>query len=38
MEKRKPFVCGNWKMNKTIGETRSLCAELRTALQDISNV
>ncbi|MBI5495906.1 MAG: triose-phosphate isomerase [Deltaproteobacteria bacterium] len=35
---RKPFVCGNWKMNKNVGETRSLCAELRTALGAFSQV
>jgi triosephosphate isomerase len=35
---RKPFVCGNWKMNKNIAETRSLCAELRSALGDVGHV
>ena len=38
MSRRKPFVCGNWKMQKSIAETRSLCAELRGALGSVSNV
>lgn len=29
---RTPFIAGNWKMNKTIAETRALIAELRAAL------
>jgi triosephosphate isomerase len=35
---RKPFVCGNWKMHRGAAETRSLCAELRTALRDLHGV
>lgn len=35
---RKPFVCGNWKMHKNISETRSLAAELRSALKDVTGV
>lgn len=29
---RTPFIAGNWKMNKTIAETRALIADLRGAL------
>ena len=35
---RKPIVAGNWKMNKTIGEARSLVTELVPGLQAIHNV
>jgi triosephosphate isomerase len=38
MTQRKPFVCGNWKMHKDLGETRSTCAELRTLLQAVHGV
>jgi len=35
---RKPFVAGNWKMNKTVEEARQLVAEMAPALKDISGV
>lgn len=35
---RTPFVAGNWKMNKTIAEARSLVAEMSPALSDIKRV
>jgi triosephosphate isomerase len=35
---RKPFVAGNWKMNKTVEEGRQLLAEMLNGLLEISNV
>ena len=35
---RKPFVAGNWKMNKTVEQARSLVAELLPGMQAVSNV
>ena len=35
---RKPFVAGNWKMNKTVAEARRLVGELVPALQEYSSV
>jgi triosephosphate isomerase len=35
---RIPFVAGNWKMNKTIAETRHLVSELVPGLQSIQGV
>ncbi|HXD10704.1 MAG TPA: triose-phosphate isomerase [Anaerolineales bacterium] len=35
---RKPFVAGNWKMNKTVAEARDLVAKLSTPLREIENV
>ena len=35
---RKPFVAGNWKMNKTTAETRDLVAQLSEKLNAISGV
>ncbi len=35
---RKPFVAGNWKMNKTIAEARELTAALVPALREIAGV
>ncbi|MFQ6102217.1 MAG: triose-phosphate isomerase [Anaerolineae bacterium] len=32
---RQPFIAGNWKMYKTIGEAVTLVQELRAALEDI---
>ena len=34
---RKPFIAGNWKMNKTIGEACSLANELKRELADIDS-
>jgi len=35
---RKPFIAGNWKMNKTIGEGITLVEELKAALAGIDDV
>ena len=35
---RKPFVAGNWKMNKTVAESRHLVSELVPGLQAIDGV
>jgi triosephosphate isomerase len=35
---RKPVVAGNWKMNKTVEESRSLVYELSLGLRDIKGV
>mgnify|MGYP001829138087 CR=1 FL=1 len=35
---RKPFVAGNWKMNKTVAEARHLASELVPGLQAIKQV
>lgn len=35
---RTPLVAGNWKMNKTIEEARSLVAEMLPGLQEIKSV
>jgi triosephosphate isomerase len=35
---RQPFVAGNWKMYKTVAETRHLVSELVPGLQAISKV
>ncbi len=29
---RLPFIAGNWKMNKTVGEALDLIRELKTAI------
>lgn len=35
---RMPFVAGNWKMNKTITETRELVSAMRPVLSEIAGV
>ena len=35
---RKPFIAGNWKMNKTIAETRDLVSKISAKLREIRNV
>ena len=35
---RKPFIAGNWKLNKTIAEAKALVAELKTAVADVDTV
>ena len=35
---RKPFVAGNWKMNKTVAEARELVAKLSPPLRELANV
>ncbi len=35
---RTPFICGNWKMNKTITEASSLVKELKTKLAGVTEV
>jgi len=38
MIQRKPFVAGNWKMNKTVAEGRELVAAMLTPLRGIAGV
>ncbi|HSD20304.1 MAG TPA: triose-phosphate isomerase [Anaeromyxobacter sp.] len=33
---RQKFICGNWKMHKTVAETAALVRELRAALGDLA--
>lgn len=35
---RKPFVAGNWKMNKNIAETRELLSAMKNGLNEVSGV
>jgi triosephosphate isomerase len=35
---RLPFIAGNWKMNKTVGEAVDLARELKTALSGVKGV
>src|SRR5271157_4726534 len=35
---RKPFVAGNWKMNKTVEQARTLVADLLPGLQAVPSV
>lgn len=35
---RKPFVAGNWKMNKTVAETRELISAIMQSLNEIEGV
>ena len=35
---RKPIIAGNWKMNKTAGETRTLIEELKPLVSDVTSV
>jgi triosephosphate isomerase len=35
---RKPFVAGNWKMNKTVSQARSLVSEMLPDLQGVPSV
>jgi triosephosphate isomerase len=35
---RKPFIAGNWKMNKTIAEARELVANMAPALREFKSV
>ncbi|HEX9014202.1 MAG TPA: triose-phosphate isomerase [Anaerolineaceae bacterium] len=35
---RKPFVAGNWKMNKTASDARKLVAEMASGLQAVKSV
>ncbi len=36
--KRKPMVAGNWKMNKTIYETRDLLKEIKPRMEGVEDV
>ena len=38
MNHRKPFVAGNWKMNKTVAEARDLVSKLKSPLHEIADV
>lgn len=35
---RKPFICGNWKMNKTAKEAEELVSELKELVADVDDV
>ncbi len=35
---RKPIIAGNWKMNKTAGETKTLIEELKPLVSDVTSV
>ena len=35
---RTPFIAGNWKLNKTIGEARAFAAEFMPLVADIEGV
>ncbi len=35
---RKPFIAGNWKLNKTIDEAKALVAALKTAVAGVDSV
>ncbi len=35
---RKPFVAGNWKMNKTVAEARQLVADMAPGMQGVGGV
>jgi len=35
---RKPFIAGNWKMNKTVSEAVSLVEELKDKVKEVNNV
>jgi triosephosphate isomerase len=38
MMERLPFIAGNWKMNKTVGEALDLIRELKTAISGVKEV
>ena len=35
---RKPFIAGNWKMNKTISEAKDLVSELKDLVSGVDDV
>src|SRR6056297_3772488 len=35
---RKPFICGNWKMNKNVKEAEEMISELKNIVEDVNNV
>ena len=35
---RTPFICGNWKMNKTVAEAEAMVSDLKDKVVDIDNV
>jgi len=35
---RKPFIAGNWKMNKTISESKELVSSLKELVKDVKDV
>jgi triosephosphate isomerase len=35
---RLPFIAGNWKMNKTVGEALDLVRQMKASLQDVQGV
>jgi triosephosphate isomerase len=38
MGERKPIIVGNWKMHKTISETRTTLSAIRAGVQDVDSV
>lgn len=35
---RKPFICGNWKMNKNVEEAEAMITELKDKVEAVENV
>jgi len=35
---RKPFICGNWKMNKTVREAKDIVSKLTKLVDDVDDV
>jgi len=35
---RKPFICGNWKMNKNVEEAEAMITELKAKVEGVDNV
>ena len=35
---RKPFICGNWKMNKNVKEAEAVITALKEKVEDVDNV
>lgn len=35
---RKPFICGNWKMNKNVDEAEKMINNLKAKVKDVDNV
>src|SRR6056297_3104575 len=35
---RKPFICGNWKMNKNVEEAETMITELKAKVEGVDNV
>ncbi|MFW6294381.1 MAG: triose-phosphate isomerase, partial [Halanaerobium sp.] len=35
---RKPFICGNWKMNKNVEEAEEMITALKDKVKGVDNV